>query len=152
MWPYDEIAAIRLSYRPVSMQARRFRADIGHRNGARLSLLSTSWQTATLVAPQSAAYRRFILALHQTLAARHSEAALTAGLGRTAYAAALALITLLAVAIAALLVRAFVAGEWGGALFLAGFVALFAWQVGGFLLRNTPQRYSAAHVPDEMLP
>ncbi len=28
IWPYAEIAAIRLSYRPVSMQSRRFRADI----------------------------------------------------------------------------------------------------------------------------
>ena len=28
VWPYTDIAAIRLSYRPVSMQSRRFRADI----------------------------------------------------------------------------------------------------------------------------
>src|SRR3984957_20073066 len=28
VWPYDGISAIRLSYRPVSMQSRRFRADI----------------------------------------------------------------------------------------------------------------------------
>ena len=28
VWPYAGIAAIRLSYRPVSMQSRRFRADI----------------------------------------------------------------------------------------------------------------------------
>src|SRR5206468_6298906 len=28
VWPYAAIAAIRLSYRPVTMQSRRFRADI----------------------------------------------------------------------------------------------------------------------------
>ncbi|WP_316168759.1 MULTISPECIES: hypothetical protein [unclassified Bradyrhizobium] len=152
LWPYAEIAAVRLSYRPVSMQARRFRADITHRSGARLSLVSTSWQTATLVAPQSEGYRRFVTALHAQLAAHHSHAVLTAGLGQTTYAAALALVALLGLAIAALFVRALLAGEWSGALFLVGFVALFAWQVGGFIVRNKPRSYTFADIPSGLLP
>jgi len=52
VWRYAEIAAIRLSYRPVSMQSRRFRADIHHSSGARIAILSTTWQTAALMAPQ----------------------------------------------------------------------------------------------------
>jgi hypothetical protein len=52
VWPYRDIAAIRLSYRPVSMQSRRFRADIEHANGQRISVLSTTWQTVTLMSPQ----------------------------------------------------------------------------------------------------
>src|SRR5258706_119955 len=51
VWPYGDIAAIRLSYRPVSMQSRRFRADIEHANRQRIAILSTSWQTVALVAP-----------------------------------------------------------------------------------------------------
>ena len=39
LWAYPDIAAVRLSYRPVSMQARRFRDDIRNVSGARLSLL-----------------------------------------------------------------------------------------------------------------
>ncbi|WP_315707125.1 MULTISPECIES: hypothetical protein [unclassified Bradyrhizobium] len=152
LWPYAEIAAVRLSYRPVSMQARRFRADITHRSGARLSLISTSWQTATLVAPQSEAYRRFVMALHAQLAAHRSQAVLTAGLGQTTYAAALALVALLGLAIAALFVRALLAGEWSGALFLVGFVALFAWQIGGFIVRNKPRSYTFADIPSGLLP
>ena len=152
LWPYADIAAVRLSYRPVSMQARRFRADITHSGGARLNLLSTSWQTATLVAPQSEGYRRFIIALHAQLAAHHSKAVLTAGLGRTTYAAALALVALLGLAMAALLVRALLAGEWWGALFLTGFAALFAWQVGGFISRNRPCNYTFDHIPPQLLP
>ncbi len=31
IWPYMDIAAVRLSYRPVSMQSRRFRTDIESR-------------------------------------------------------------------------------------------------------------------------
>ena len=38
-WPYADIAAIRLSFRPVSMQARRFRADISHVGGGRIAIL-----------------------------------------------------------------------------------------------------------------
>ncbi len=60
MWPYADIATVSLSYRPVSMQSRRFRADIGNADGARIVILSTSWQTAALMAPQDRDYRAFI--------------------------------------------------------------------------------------------
>jgi hypothetical protein len=51
VWPYADINAIRLSYRPVSMQSRRFRADIGNTDGGSIAILSTSWQSAALMAP-----------------------------------------------------------------------------------------------------
>ena len=59
VWAYAGIAAIRLSYRPVSMQSRRFRADIESADGARIAILSTTWQTAALTAPQDQDYRDF---------------------------------------------------------------------------------------------
>src|SRR5216684_2402958 len=52
VWAYADIAAIRLSYRPVSMQSRRFRADIERKDGGRTAILSTTWQTVALMAPQ----------------------------------------------------------------------------------------------------
>ncbi|BAM88619.1 hypothetical protein S58_26130 [Bradyrhizobium oligotrophicum S58] len=152
LWPYSEIAAIRLSYRPVSMQAKRFRADIVNRDGRGLRIISTSWQTATLMAPQSEAYRAFIIALHERLAADGSTARLTAGLGRFTYGAALAAIALFALAMAGLLVRALVIAEWSGALFLIGFAALFAWYVGGFITRNKPRSYTFTDIPAVLLP
>src|SRR5215469_6046414 len=69
LWRYGDISAVRLSYRPVSMQARRFRADISHASGARLAIISTSWQTAALMAPQDGEYRAFITELHARMAA-----------------------------------------------------------------------------------
>ena len=47
VWPYAGISAIRLSYRPVSMQSRRFRADIESaslesKSLGRIAILSTS--------------------------------------------------------------------------------------------------------------
>lgn len=152
LWPYDEISAVRLSFRPVSMQQHRFRADISHISGRRIAILSTSWQTAALMAPQDNGFRAFIVALHARMAKAGSRAALTAGLGRTAYAAVLAFLAMLTVAMAGLLIRALVIGEFAGALFIVGFAALFAWQVGGFVRRNQPRSYSLAHLPESLLP
>lgn len=152
VWPYSEIAAIRLSYRPVSMQSQRFRADIHHSSGARIAILSTTWQTAALMAPQDSDYRAFIVQLHERLAKGGSRAALSGGLGANTYAAALALLALLGIAMAGLLLRAVATGEFAGALFIVGFAALFAWQVGGFVRRNRPLLYSFDHLPEALLP
>lgn len=152
LWRYDEISAIRLSFRPVSMQQHRFRADVRRTGGGRIAILSTSWQTAALMAPQDSGFRDFILALHARMAQAGSRAELTAGLGRKTYAAALAFLAVLTVAMAVLLIRALLIGEFAGALFILGFAALFAWQVGGFMRRNQPQSYSFDRVPKALLP
>lgn len=152
LWRYDEISAIRLSFRPVSMQQHRFRADVSRTGGGRIAILSTSWQTAALMAPQDSGFRDFILALHARMAQAGSRAELTAGLGRKTYAAALAFLAVLTVAMAGLLIRALLIGEFAGALFILGFAALFAWQVGGFVWRNKPRSYSFDQLPRSVLP
>ncbi|WP_225122286.1 hypothetical protein [Bradyrhizobium sp. BRP22] len=152
VWPYREIAAVRLSYRPVSMQSRRFRADIKNANGGRLAILSTTWQTATLMAPQDHGYRAFIEELHRRMKSAGSKAGLAGGLGPATYAAALAVLVVLAIAMIGLLLRALFTGEFTGALFLVGFALLFAWQIGGFVVRNRPCSYSFDHLPDKLLP
>ena len=152
VWPYADIAAIRLSYRPVSMQARRFRADIEKAGGGRIAILSTTWQTAALMAPQDHGYRAFIIELHRRLRDAGSTASLLGGIGPATYAAALAMLTLLAVAMAGLFVRALATFELTGALFLVGFTILFTWQIGGFVKRNRPRSYSFDDLPDTLLP
>ncbi|MFY9951919.1 hypothetical protein [Bradyrhizobium sp.] len=152
LWRYAEIAAIRLSYRPVSMQWRRFRADIHHASGARIVVFSTTWQTAALMTPQDRHYRAFIVQLHQRMAEAGSKANLSGGLGANTYAAALGLLALLGTAMAGLLVRAVATDEFAGALFIVGFTALFGWQIGGFVRRNRPLLYSFDHLPEALLP
>src|SRR6478752_43406 len=152
VWRYDEISAIRLSFRPVSMQQHRFRADVSHTGGGRIAILSTSWQTAALMAPQGNGFRNFIVALHARMAQAGSRAELTAGLGRRTYATMLAFRAVLAVAGTGLLMRALAIGEFAGALFIIGFAALFAWQIGGFVRRNQPRSYSFDRVPSTLLP
>jgi hypothetical protein len=62
------------------------------------------------------------------------------------------LLALLGIAMAGLLLRAVATGEFAGALFIVGFAALFAWQVGGFVRRNRPLLYSFDHLPEALLP
>ncbi|MBR0777045.1 hypothetical protein JQ625_19585 [Bradyrhizobium diazoefficiens] len=152
VWRYDEISAIRLSFRPVSMQQHRFRADVSRTGGGRISILSTSWQSAALMAPQDGGFRDFIVELHARMARAGSRAELIAGLGRTTYAAALAVLAVLAVAMTGLLLRALMIGEFAGALFIIGFAALFVWQIGGFVRRNRPRSYSFDNLPKSLLP
>jgi hypothetical protein len=151
-WPYRDIAKVRLSYRPVSMQAHRFRADIGNAQGGRIAILSTSWQSAALMAPQDRDYCDFIRELHARMAEAGSRALLTGGLSPRLFAAAIACVTLLAIAMSGLLLRSIRTGEWAGTLFLLGFAALFAWQVGGFVTRNRPLAYSFDRLPTALLP
>jgi hypothetical protein len=152
VWPYADIAAIRLSYRPVSMQSRRFRADIEAASGQRIAVLSTSWQTVTLMAPQDGDYRSFITRLHERMREAGSKAVLIGGIGPKTYAAGLVLLAVVAIAISGLFIRAVATGEFAGALFLVGFAALFAWQIGGFVVRNRPRGYTPDHLPEALLP
>jgi hypothetical protein len=151
-WPYLVIASIRLSYRPVWLQSRRFRADIENVGGERVAVLSTSWQTAALMAPQDRDYRAFIIQLHRGLAEAGSNAELIAGLKPSVYVTALVLLALVATAMIGLLVRAVITGELAGLLFLAGFAALFSWQIGGFVRCNRPRRYTFDDPPKALLP
>ena len=134
------------------MQSRRFRADIEALPRGRLSILSTSWQTAALMAPQDRDYRAFIVQLHRRMAEAGSRAVLAGGLKPSIYAAAIGLLILVAVAMAGLFVRAVMIGQFAGILFLAGFAALFAWQVGGFVARNRPRAYAFDALPQALLP
>jgi hypothetical protein len=152
VWAYRDIASIRLSYRPTSMQAHRFRADIWNTSGGRIRIVSTNWQTVSLMTPQDNGYRAFIEGLHARMAAAGSTAMLSGGLPSSLYAAALVFVALLAVAMVGLFVRAIATGEHAGALFLVGFALLFNWQIGGFVRRNRPTAYTFDHLPEALLP
>ncbi|HEY9456123.1 MAG TPA: hypothetical protein VIR82_25855 [Bradyrhizobium sp.] len=152
VWPYAEIASVRLSYRPMTMQARRFRADIEKAGGGRIAIVSTTWQTVTLMTPQDQDYRAFIAELHRRMKAAGSKAALIGGIGPVTYAAAVTMVALLAIAMVGLLVRALATSEFTGALFLVAMAVWFAWTVGGFIKRNRPRSYSFDQLPDALLP
>ena len=152
VWPYRDIASIRLSYRPMSMQSRRFRADIERAGGGRIAILSTTWQTIALMAPQDQDYRAFITQLHQRMKQAGSRAELLGGIGPKTYAGGIVLLALVGISMAGLLIRAVTTGEFAGALFLIGFTVLFGWQIGGFMVRNRPRTYTFDQLPEAVLP
>jgi hypothetical protein len=152
VWAYRDITGVSMSFRPTSMQAHRFRADVRHKDGGRIRIVSTNWQTVSLMTPQDNGYRAFIDGLHARMAAAGSTAKLAGGLPPGLYAAALVLVALLAVAMVGLFVRAIATGEYAGALFLVGFALLFNWQIGGFIRRNRPITYTFDRLPEALLP
>jgi hypothetical protein len=152
VWPYADIASVRLSYRPVSMQSRRFRADLERAGGERIAILSTTWQTVSLMTPQDQDYRAFMVELHRRMQATGSRASLIGGIGTVTYAMAVAMLVLLAIAMIGLFARALATSEFTGALFLVGIAIWFAWTIGGFIKRNRPCRYSFDALPATLLP
>jgi hypothetical protein len=152
MWRYADIASIRLSFRPMSLQSRRFRADLRKTGGGRIAIVSTTWQTVTLMTPQDQGYRAFIVELHRRMQAAGSTASLTGGIGTVSYGAAVVMLVLLAIAMIGLLVRALATSEFTGALFLVGISIWFAWTIGAFIRRNRPRRYTFDALPQALLP
>jgi len=152
LWPLDSIASIRLSYRPASMQAWRFRADIATSSGQSIKVFSTTWHSISQMARQDDDYRSFIVELHRRLAKENSRVSLTAGINPVLYMAGLVVMALIGLAIAGLFVRALFTAEFAGALFLVGFAAWFAWQIGGFMRRNRPRSYTFDALPKDVLP
>ena len=68
--PYARITRVRLSFRPVTMQTRRFLAEVWSAGGPRLSIASTSWRSMVEQAAQDQAYGAFMRELHRrTIAA-----------------------------------------------------------------------------------
>jgi hypothetical protein len=151
-WRYEKIAAIRLSYRPMTMQSRRFRADICNVSGQSIPIISVSWQTAALVAAQDEPYRNFITQLHRRIADAGGKPVLSAGLKPAVYGLGLVAVGFVGIALVGLLIRAAMTGSYSGILFLVGFAALFGWQIGGFMKRNKPRYYTLDSVPNDLVP
>jgi hypothetical protein len=152
VWRYGDIARIRLTYRPVSMLKHRFRADIRHKDGRTLKIVSATWAGIVAMTPQNDSYRAFIEELHRRVAAEGRGVEYVAGLHSIAFAIAAAVLAVIMIAIAALLARAVASGEFIAVLFLIGFVAWSAWSVGGWMTRNKPQQYEPQSLPEQLLP
>ncbi len=149
---YDDIRRVRLSFRPVTLQNQRFLAEVWPKRGPKLEIASSSWKSIVEQERLDAAYRRFIAALHQRLAASGSNAAFETGSPPLLYWPGLAIFAGTALGLAALAVRALQVGTLVAAVFIGGFLALFLWQAGTFFRRNRPGRYGADQLPPELFP
>jgi hypothetical protein len=150
--PYAGITRVRLSFRPASMQTRRFVTEIWWTGGRRLSIPSTSWRSLVEQYPQDRAYGAFIRELNRRIAAAGGRAAFVTGVPAFLYWPGLALFAGVALAIAVLMVVALETGAYAAVALLGGFFALFVWQSGTYFTRNRPGRYRPDAVPNDLVP
>ncbi len=150
--PYVGIARVRLSFRPVTMQTRRFVAEIWPTSGAKLSIASTSWRSLVEQEPQDEAYGAFIRELNRRIAAAGANASFETGVLPILYWPGLVVFAALALGLAALALRALQIGQFTAAAFVAGFLGLLLWQSGNYFRRNRPGRYRPDALPEELVP
>jgi hypothetical protein len=150
--PYRDIQSVRLSYRPMTMQTRRFVTILPAARAPRLVIASSSWRSMVEHANQLEGYSAFVRALHERLACAGSTATFRAGLPAPIYWAGLAAFLVIAVTTVALAVRALMLGEWVAAALIGAFVGVFAWHSGGFFDRNRPRDYRPDAVPVKLVP
>jgi hypothetical protein len=149
---YDRIRAVRLSYRPVTMQSHRFIAEIWAADNPKLQIASVSWRSLVEQRRQDEAYSAFIAELHRRLAAAGSTARFTTGVPAGTYWIGLVLLAAVMAAIGGLVVRAMMLGQWSASAIVAVFFVVFAVQIGNYFRRNRPIRYRADAIPASVLP
>jgi len=150
--PYDRITRIRLSFRPVTMQTRRFVTEIWWPGAPRLSIASTSWRSLVEQAAQDRDYGAFVRELNVRVAAAKAAASFETGVPPFLYWPGVAVFVGVAAALAVLTLRALALGVYSGAALVAAFLALFVWQSGGYFKRNRPGRYRPDAPPKELVP
>jgi hypothetical protein len=150
--PYGNIARVHLSYRPSTMQMRRFQTEIWTVGGPKLSIASTSWRSVIEQERLEPAYRAFVLELHRRIAAARADTTFRAGSLPLLYWPGIAIVGGATLAITVPLVSAVRHGDWKGVAIILGLFALFAWQGAGFFYRNWPASYRPDAVPPRVLP
>jgi hypothetical protein len=149
---YERISRVRLSYRPVTMQSRRFLTEIWVPDRPRLSIGSSTWRSMVEQGSQVEAYGAFIRELHRRMLAAGTTARFETGSPPVLYWPGLAALGAAAVAIVVVTVGALRMHEWSAAALVGFFLALFAWQGGSFFYRNWPGHYRPEAVPERLVP
>ena len=149
---YRDITRLRLSYRPMTMQMARFQLDIWAPQAPRLVVMSATCRSFVEMVSQADAYRGFVTALHRRVAEAGGTPRCESGIAPALYVIGVVVLGGTALALVALALRAVSVGAWGGAAFLAAFLAVFGWQVGTYFRRNRPGRYELTALPERLLP
>jgi hypothetical protein len=150
--PYERIRRIRLAFRPMTMQNYRFLTEVWTAEGPKLQIASTSWKSLVEQERFDEEYRAFVTELCRRTGAAGGQTLHQAGSPAVLYWLGVVVFLGASLALAALVVRALQQEAWGGAAFVAGFLALFLWQAGAFFRRNRPVVFPGHAVPEAVLP
>ncbi len=149
---YDRIRHIRLSYRPMTMQSRRFVTELWPHQGPKLTIASASWRSMIEMDRQDEPYRAFITELHRRVAEAGGSTVFTTGSPPLLYWPGLAVMIPASVMIAGMAIGTLFERAWGTAAIIGGFLAFFLWQVGTFFWRNRPSAYRPDTLPERVMP
>jgi len=150
--PYQDVRMVRMLFSPTTIQSYRFLTEIWPKDGPKLTIASTSWKSMIEQERHDAAYRNFVTVLHRRIGAAGNDTRLVSGKPGFLYWPGLVVFAVVALALGALTVHGLRTQSWWGAAFVAGFLALFLWQIGGYFRRNRPGTYRADDLPRELLP
>jgi hypothetical protein len=149
---YDAVRAVRLSYRPVTMQSQRFIAEIWTPGHPKIQIVSVSWRSIMEQQRLDAAYAAFIVELHRRLAAAGAPARFSTGLPFATYWVGVVVFGAVLAATGSLLIRAMSFDQWAPMVVVGIFFLVFAYQLGTYLYRNRPGRYRPDAIPADVLP
>ena len=149
---YDRIRAVRLSYRPVTIQSHRFVAEIWPVGQSKIQIVSVSWRSMMEQQRLDAAYAAFLAELHRRIATARGNAQFSAGLPLVIYWIGVTVFSAVLLATAALVVRAAQTAQWTATVFVALFLAVFTYQIGQYFYRNQPRRYPSGQIPAAVMP
>ena len=149
---YDHIRRIRLGFRPQTMQNHRFLAEVWTADGPKLQIASTSWKSLVEQERFDEGYRAFVTELCRRTGAAGGQTLFQTGSPVMLYWLGVIVFVGTSLALAGLVVRALQQAAWGGAAFIAGFLAFFLWQAGAFFRRNRPGVFRYDAVPEAVLP
>ena len=150
--PFRNIRAVRMSYKPASMQPHRFVTELWADGAPKLQIVSVSWKSMVEQERLDRPYSAFIGELHRRLALAAPQARFEQGTNPFKYWPSLILFVVVSLAMAALVTRGMAAGAWRGTGIVAVFLALFLWQGGNFFRRNRPRAYRPDALPPEVMP
>ncbi|MGA2125337.1 MAG: hypothetical protein ABSG76_04205 [Xanthobacteraceae bacterium] len=149
---YADIRRVRLSFSQVSLNTHRFLVEVWPASGAKVVIASTSWKSLAEQEPLDRAYRGFIVELHRRIAAGDGGAVFETGSPPVRYWLGVAGLVATSLALAGLVAQALRSREMVGALFVAGFLALFLWRFGTYFSRNRPGTYRPDAPPGQLMP
>ena len=149
---YDRIQAVRLSYRPVTMQSHRFITEIWSDGNPKIQIASVSWRSMVEQERLDKAYGAFVTELHRRLLPTSARTQFSIGLPAVTYWLGLAIFGAVIVATIVMVVRALGLAQWSAAAIVGAFLAIFAYQLGQYFYRNRPGRYVSTAIPAAVLP
>ena len=150
--PFRDVRRVRMSFKPVSMQSQRFLTELWAEGAPKLEIASSSWKSMMEQERLDRAYSAFVGELHRRLMQTAAPVRYEQGTPPFKYWVGFVMFVAIVLGLAALTVRGLLAEAWGGAAFIAGFLALFAWQGGRYFSRNRPGVYRAEAPPPALLP